>query len=156
MTEPAQKRGKSKQDYGTPPEFLVAVTRLYGPIAFDLAAHEGNHVVPDYFAPKHDSLKQEWSALDGNLWLNPPFANIEPWASKCAETELRTGARILFLVPAAVGSNWFRDHVHRKALVIGLNGRLKFDGVHGYPKDCALCVFGESPGFKVWDWRRKK
>ena len=58
-----------------------------------------------------------------------------------------------FLVPAAVGSNWFRDYVDGKALVLLLNGRLSFDGAGPYPKDCILCLYGIEPGYEVWSWR---
>ncbi len=68
------------------------------------------------------------------------------------------GARIAFLVPAGVGSNWYRDFVHNKARVLALNGRLAF--IEGkpkllYPKDCILCLYGPdfAPGFDVWSWK---
>jgi len=61
-------------------------------------------------------------------------------------------------VPAAVGSNWYRDYVHKKCLVLALNGRLAF--ITGkpkllYPKDCILCLYGPdfAPGFDVWSWK---
>ncbi len=41
----------SKQDYRTPADFMAAVTRRFGPIAFDLAAHADNAQSPNYFAP---------------------------------------------------------------------------------------------------------
>lgn len=41
----------TKQDYKTPPEFIAAVERRFGPIGFDLAAHAGNKQHAKYFAP---------------------------------------------------------------------------------------------------------
>ena len=38
MTMPAQKPGRSKQNYGTPDAFIKAVEDRYGPLMFDLAA----------------------------------------------------------------------------------------------------------------------
>ena len=64
-------------------------------------------------------------------------------------------SRIYFLVPAAVGSNWFRGYVHKKALVLFLNGRLSFDGKAPYPKDCLLAVYGVKAGYDVWKWKVK-
>jgi hypothetical protein len=58
-------------------------------------------------------------------------------------------------VTAGVGSNWWRDHVHDKARVLLLNGRITFVGeTHGYPKDCCLLLYGPSvePGYEVWSW----
>ena len=41
----------NKQDYATPADFMAAVMKRFGPIAFDLAAHAGNTKSPNYFAP---------------------------------------------------------------------------------------------------------
>lgn len=42
MSEPIQKPGRSKQDYGTPWEFIRAVERRWGKLHVDLAAHSEN------------------------------------------------------------------------------------------------------------------
>jgi len=163
MTMPAQKPGKSKQDYRTPDNFMEAVKRRFGKLWIDLAANaENSQTKTFYWGPDNgtDSLALDWGPADPSpgewCWLNPPFSNIAPWAKKCAESHLP----ILFLVPAAVGANWFRDHVHGKALVIALNGRLDFGVGAPYPRDCMLCVY-HSPGikdygvgFEVWNWRQ--
>jgi phage N-6-adenine-methyltransferase len=154
-------RGVSKQDYATPRVFLNEVRRRFGPIWWDLAAISTNCVVGPvslrFYGPGsphgENSLAQKWQTIDGNLWLNPPFDRIGPWAQKCADTPCGKGRRILLLVPAAVGSNWWRDHVHGTARVLFLNGRLSFDGKNPYPKDCALCVYGEPHGYEIWSWR---
>lgn len=158
MTMPAHKPGKSKQDYATPREFIAAVERRFGPLAWDLAAHEGNHATVPWFGPgspwARDSLIQPWHGLQGNLWLNPPFADIEPWARKC-DHESIFGARILFLVPASVGSEWYRKWVHDRALVLFLSPRLVFDGKSPYPKDCLLAAYGyRGYGYECWRWDR--
>ncbi len=148
-------RGSSRQDYATPADFLAAVVARFGPLYFDLAASDDNAKAKHYFTIRDNSLVQEWHKLPGLLWLNPPFDHIMPWACKCAE-EAALGARILFLVPASVGSNWFNEFVHRKALVLALNGRLCFDPAHptwGYPKDCILAGYGFGVGFDTWTWK---
>lgn len=102
-----------------------------------------------------DSLKQSWadiSSSSGLLWLNPEFADITPWAKKCAD-EGAKGARIAFLVPASVGSNWYADYVHDKALVLFIRPRLSFDGKAPYPKDCLAALYGFPPDFETWDWK---
>lgn len=151
-TGPTINRHKSKQDWATPTAFIEAVEKRFGKIAVDLAASAENAKNFRYFDEDTNSLVQSWHQLEGNLWLNPPFSNIAPWAKKCAE-EASLGATILFLTPASIGSNWFRDFVHRKALVLALNGRLTFIGATApYPKDCVLAAYGYSPGFEVWNW----
>jgi phage N-6-adenine-methyltransferase len=158
-TGAAHHRGTSKQDYATPDDFIAAAVARYGPIAFDLAASQSNTKAARFFCEADDSLSQTWSELDGNLWLNPPFDNIAPWAAKCsrwATAPFRRPGLVLFLTPASVGSNWFAEHVHGAALVLALTGRLSFDGKAPYPKDCMLSVFGEAPGFDIWRWRDQR
>lgn len=160
----------SKQDYQTPPEFIKAVEARFGKILFDLAASAHNTQHPDYFNEATDSLKQDWAALAktlhhkppglGLLWLNPPFANITPWAHKCmiecVKSDFPWGIRIAFLVPASVGSRWFADYVSGEANVFFLTGRLSFDGKAPFMKDCLLALYGPRTGevMETWDWRK--
>jgi phage N-6-adenine-methyltransferase len=156
MTEPAQKPGRSRQDYGTPISFIHAVeNRFGGPITWDLAAHADNAKCANYYDQRQDSLAQDWTQLRGNLWLNPPFADIEPWARKCKESRVE-GRRIFLLTPASVGSLWFAEHVHGHALVLGLCPRLRFEGAKDdYPRDLILSVYSAHMriGFEVWKWK---
>ncbi len=147
-------RGKSKQDYATPPDFMQAIHRRFGEPAFDLAASTANSKCDvAFFSEADDSLTQEWHRISGWLWLNPPFDNIAPWAEKCRK-ESAMGARILFLTPASIGANWFADYVYGGAVVLALQGRLCFDGIAPYPKDCMLSVFSNGlSGFGVWKWK---
>lgn len=156
MSGAAFNRGGSKQNYATPPEFMDAVANRFRPISFDLAADHGNKKHVNYFSIEQDSLAQNWHEIAGVLWLNPPFDNIASWAEKCA-AECANGATIFFLTPASVGSNWFRDHVNRKAMVWALNGRIAFDPENpkwGYPKDCMLSIYSMGNwGFDSWTWK---
>jgi len=144
--------GKSKQNQETPWEFINAVEKRFGKITFDLAADEHNHRHSSYFSEQDDSFAQAWHKIDGLLWLNPPFRRIAPWVAKCASEKV-LGAKIALLVPAAVGSNWFADHVHEKALVLPFRPRLSFDGKNPYPKDLLLAVYGLPPCFELWRWK---
>lgn len=167
---PRQKPGESKQDYATPKEFIDAVKKKFAVahFAWDLAATNENAVdgcgaTGWYFGPTHciaeqrDALINNWARHRGDLWLNPPYAHIAPWAEKCAASApyrlVQRDRRIFFLVPAAVGSNWHAQHVDGKARVYLLNGRISFDGKGPYPKDCYLAVYGMKPEYSVWRWR---
>lgn len=157
LTGPSINRGKSNQDYATPDDFMRAVESKFGNVNFDLAASASNSKAPadNFFSKQNDSLSKNWHLLNGLLWLNPPFDNIAPWAKKCWEESL-LGANILFLTPASIGSNWFADYVHGRAMVRALNPRLCFDGKNPYPKDCMLSTFsayGAATGFDVWKWK---
>lgn len=155
-------RARTKQDWRTPPEFIAAVERRFGRIGFDLAATDGHEVGCGYaFTPEDDSLSCSWidpGVRSGYVvWLNPPYANIRPWVAKldaeCRELDRWT----LCLVPAAVGSRWYADHVHGRCLVLFLTGRLTFVGASApYPKDCMLLCYGfGAEGVALWDWRAK-
>lgn len=155
---PVQKPGASKQDYTTPPEFVAACVKRFGPIGFDLAATAENRVVPDHFGPgsehNDNGLGLLWRELNGVLWLNPPFGNIAAWAAACA-LESQQGAEILFLVPASVGANWFWDHVAPYAICYQI-GRLAFGGQaegksQPFPKDLMLCHYGAEGGMTPKD-----
>lgn len=162
---PSINRHKSNQDHGTPPAFIDAVVARFGPLAFDLAANKSNTVAGPhcYFGPDRkekamrDGLKPDWNALDGNLWINPPFANIGPWAKKCAEARHRHGWTLL-LVPNSTGSNWYEQHVKGQAFELYLNGRIQFVGsTQGYPKDLAIFAFGWGVrGADTWRWNTEK
>jgi phage N-6-adenine-methyltransferase len=159
---PRQKPGTSKQNYATPAAFINAVKlRLRVPgFAFDFAAEKSNAQCPRYWSKRDDALSKtsvEWAQQirgAGWGWLNPPFDDIQPWAYACENAEVQ-GAHIALLTPASVGSNWFNQHIHGRALVLALNGRLDFIPGKVYPKDCILSLFGPtvSPGFDVWRWK---
>ena len=165
---PAQQPGKSKQDVRTPVVFLTAVKWRLGIDAFvvDLAASRANTVAKQFYSERSNALVQSW-VFDGWGFLNPPFGDLRPWVQKAYE-EARKGARTAMLVPAGVGSNWWRDFVHEKARVLLLNGRITFVGhKQPYPKDCALLLFARykagdlynrdlTPGYDVWTWAREQ
>lgn len=157
---PRISKGANKGEYGSDPNFLKAIEKKFGPIAFDLAANSRNAVCDHFFSKAEDSLKQDWAALEGVLYLNPPFSNIKPWVEKC-KAEGDRGANIFFLVPASVGAKWYRANIHKKATVYFLDGRLIFKGQKTpYPKDCMLVHFhkepaGGYPAPDIWEWRKE-
>jgi phage N-6-adenine-methyltransferase len=155
---PPQKPGKSKQDYETPDEFIRAVEARFGPLNIDLAAREDNTKVKGAFIPPEvNSLEVDWRQFKGNGWLNPEFSNISPWVER-ASRYAGPSLKVFVLVPAAVGSNWYAEHVHGKALVLALAPRMVFVGEkQGYIKDLILCCYGFGvTGFDLWVWKENK
>lgn len=153
-------RAKSEnQAVGTPKNFLTAVRAEFGPIYMDLAAVRENAVCQLYNSPSEDSLdpKTIWPLVKDWLWLNPPFANIDPWAARCAR-EVKQGRNILFLVPASVDSNWFAKHVQGIAKIYWCSPRLVFVGHDKpYPKPMMLAVYSQTWARQHWlnpiQWR---
>lgn len=160
MSVPKQKPGLSKQDYRTPPDFLESVKRRLRieEFTFDLAADAGNTVADDFYTEADDAIIQDWSR-DGWNWLNPPFADLEPWVAKASKEGLN-GAYVAMLVPASVGANWWREWVEPNSYVVYLNGRLAFIPDKPkwlYPKDLALLLYTPWPmtGHEIWHWKVK-
>ena len=168
MSMPLQKPGKSRQDYGTPPELLRALKiRLsIDDFSIDLAASAENAVTVPYYTEEDNSLIQPWGQWGwGWAWCNPPFSDIEPWVMKAiaasapgwnADGTVLQAAKVAMLVPASVGSNWWRECVDGRAHVLFLNGRLTFVGETApYPKDCAILLYTPfvQGGYEVWNWR---
>jgi phage N-6-adenine-methyltransferase len=165
---PKQKPGQSKQDYATPMDLIRAVEKRFGVLVHDLCAHAQNARVASYYSKEQDCFKQAW-AKDfpaGNLWGNPEFGGgfIGRFVEKCFVESRQRDGLIIVLTPASIGSNWYAEHVEKKALVIGLRPRLSFDGIDPYPKDCMLSVYGLDPsappsamkylsGFETWNWK---
>jgi hypothetical protein len=154
-------KGRSNQSWRTPPEFLEAVMHKFGLITWDLAATAGHEVGPpgSSFTPEQNSLVQDWTEkrLGPTVWLNPPFADIRPWACKLDEECSQLSRWTLLLVPYSGGSGWWRDHVLGKGMVFGVP-RMKFVGAEWiYPKDLALVAYGYGVhGVGFWDWRKEQ
>lgn len=153
----AHHRGTSEQSVQTPPEFIHAVKRSWGLTEFywDLAADLDNRQAPNFFDEAQDALQQTWPTTAGRevCWLNPPYANIGAWVKKAAQSPQ---CRTLMLLPASVGTNWYRDWVFPYAATIVLNGRIKFIGHKDpYPKDLMLLDYAygyNAATFALWRW----
>lgn len=156
-----------KQRIATPWEFIHALEWRFGtPVDFDLAADEQNTKAPflRYFTEKQNALSIEVSwgeslgrGLGGDgpsklAFLNPPFGNIRPWATKFAECRWLRRWTVM-LAPASFSTGWFRaleGKVARDAIT-----RIQFEGSPTvFPKDLALFVAGFGvTGGGSWDWR---
>lgn len=137
---PSQGTDLKQGVYRTDPVFMAVIKEKYRIIG-DLAASDDNAQAFLYLTEKEDSLSVDWKEFydicvnsegDGWLWLNPPYDDIGKWAAKCAHA-MAEGVKILFLVPAGVGTNWYAKYVEDFACVDLLNGRLVFDFL--YPED---------------------
>lgn len=149
------KRHRSRQDLGTPREFLDVVEGRFGRIAIDLAANNVNHVCDQWFGPGswcENSLVHDWGSLFGNAWCNPPFELIPQFVAQAVTCQHRP-AWTLLLTPASTGANWFRECTLH-GYVIELEDRMTFVGESKkYPKDLALTAFGFGiVGRERWHW----
>jgi len=96
-----------KGDYGTPRDFYERLDADFGPFTVDLAAHEQNYKHIRYYSPRHDSLSQDWRGETG--FLNPPYGRgIALWLQKAREAAIYGRAIIVQVLPARVGTAWWR------------------------------------------------
>jgi phage N-6-adenine-methyltransferase len=171
---PRQKPGRSRQCYVTPPEFIRAVEARFGVLDFDLAATLKNRITPGCFTKRQDALKHLWICKtwphlsnEGFLrspkwrfWLNPPYGHLSPWFRKCVKEQSRlTTGSFIVLVPASVGSDWFRKYVWNKASVYFLDGRICFIPNEPYPKDLMVCIYRNVRRVltvNIWEWQKDR
>lgn len=166
----AVNRPNAPQNYRTPPEFLAAVVRRFGPLVWDAACTRADCVgsAGGYAIDSGcDAMLQDWSELRdvGVVWCNPPWARAGEFAARAATS----GAQVLLLCQAAVDSNWYAAHVHGRALVLALNPRIPFlnpDGSPAFvdrngkplgvnrPTMLAAYNFGQNGQFEPWKWKK--
>jgi phage N-6-adenine-methyltransferase len=72
----------------------------------DLCATPENAKCTKFFTKEQDGLKQQWA---GVCWMNPPYDRVGDWIKKAAESAER-GAKVVALLPARTGTNWFHDY----------------------------------------------
>jgi len=179
LTGPSVKRGQSEQVVSTPWEFIYAVERKFGVVAWDLAANESNAKARKWISPERDTFKQNWAELlEGGLgWLNPEFDPMVVSVRKCAFEQQR-GAEFVVLSPASISTNWFWDHVQPYATVYSITPRICFEGSHNlfpkghpregqrkcdpscvgcapYPKDLMLSHYCAKPNHELQRWKWK-
>ena len=164
MTEPRQKPGSSKQDFGTPDDFFQAVCRRFGTPVIDLAARADNTMCERFIGPEQNTLIYRWPV--GVLrWLNNEFGSTEKYVEKCRRVALDDPrGTTLQLIPASIGTNWFAEHCEGVAEVIAIRPRLVFKGSEPnlqtgrpapYPKGPMSRVWGflANPGrLSTWRW----
>ena len=136
----------ARGDWRTPNWLLH---KLYGIFEFDLdsaAATPPNVTARAHYAAADDGLFKPWS---GCVFCNPPYGKgIGAWVAKCRREVENGRARVVVaLLPARVGTRWWREHVVGSAAVVFLAGRLRFDdGENCAPFDAALVLWGAGDG----------
>lgn len=75
-----------------------------------------------------DGLSSDWS-LARTIFCNPPFgAGIDRWVGRCVGAWRDHQASVVLLVPAAVDTRYWQDHVATADRVCFLRGRVRFQG----------------------------
>lgn len=135
-------------EWPTPQWLVDELAAEFGPFGMDPAATAGNAKAPVFFTVGDDGLSQPWK---GRVWLNPPYGKYATpqWLAKAkAEVDLGHADLVVCLVPARVGTHWWREYAADPAVFIRVIGRIRWRaGQRGEaPFDSAVIVFGKLPG----------
>lgn len=127
------KRG-GKQDVRTPHDLFF---ELHSQFVFDLDPCDSREKpgwleIPSFnLDDGEDGLKMDWYP---NVFINPPWADIQPWIDK-AEHELSMGHSrlVVFLVPNRTETKWYHSLLESDYLLTYrfLKKRVHFDGQKG-------------------------
>lgn len=128
-------------EWYTPPEYIELARAAMGSIDTDPATSEfANKTVnaPLYFTAEDDGRVQEWQ---GNVWMNPPYA--QPLMSDFAEavTAKYLGGEInqaCVLVNNATETAWFQRLMDAATAVAFLRGRVRYLDAQGNPANTPL------------------
>jgi site-specific DNA-methyltransferase (adenine-specific) len=133
------------------PQWLVdQLAAEFVPDGFDLdpAAMAENAKAPRYFTVDQDGLSQPWH---GRVFCNPPYGKyVTPrWLAKAKrEVDLGHAQQVVCLVPARVGTWWWRQYEADPAVFTRVVGRIRWDARRRgeAPFDSAVIVFGKLAG----------
>ena len=137
-----------KEDWETPQLFFDELNKKYK-FNWDLASSDANAKCANHFTVGDDSLSHDWSALEGNLWLNPPYGrDLKRWVKKAYESSLNREGVLVMLIPSRTDTSYWHDYIFDKAQIKFIRGRLKFEngGVASQPAPfpSALITFGRN------------
>lgn len=121
---------RSSDDYATPKKFYK---KLNNEFDFDFD--------PCPLKSKINGLELDWL---GNIYINPPYSNIEPFLKKGLE-ELKKGnaSKLVYLIPIRSDTKYWHNLIMPYAKEIRfIKGRLNFnDKKSPAPFPCVLVIF---------------
>lgn len=137
-----------KEDWETPQLLFDELNKKYK-FNWDLASSDANTKCVNHFTVDDDSLSQDWSALEGNLWLNPPYGReLKHWVKKAYESSINRDGALVMLIPSRTDTSYWHDYIFDKAQIKFIRGRLKFEngGAASQPAPfpSALIVYGKT------------
>ena len=126
---------RDSDNYRTPSDFYQKLNQEFN-FTFDPCPFKHN-------LDLWDGLKTDWK---GNVFVNPPYSNIEPWLKKGIK-ELKNGNAniIVYLIPLRTDSWYWHHTILAFAREVRLvRGRLNFGRKELAPFPVVLCVFDKN------------
>lgn len=78
----------------------------------------------------YNGLDVDWTAIDKNIFINPPYSDIKSFVEKAIKTHetkgCRYGKRIWFLIPARTDTKYYKLLFEYGCDFYFIEGRLKF------------------------------
>ena len=106
------------------PRALFAFLDRFFRFDVDVCASSQNAKCRQFFSKDQNGLSQTWPA-GRTYWMNSPYSEAGKWAKKAAESA-KGGAVVVGLFANRSSTAWYRDYVVPSAMVVQLQGRLRF------------------------------
>lgn len=129
-------------EWSSPPEVVRPLDDAVD--GFDLDPCSGAEQSPfadETYTEDDDGLAQEWF---GNVWVNPPYSEMQPWVDKATAEALCDGVEtVVFLCKGDSSTQWWQAAAAEATLILAIDGRLSFgDGDSAAPFPSHIVVFG--------------
>lgn len=134
-------------EWETPQRLVEQLADEFAPGGFDLdpAATNDNHKALKWYTQADDGLAQPWF---GKVFLNPPYSATRKWLAKArAEVAAGNAELVVCLVPASVGTRWWREAEPSASLTRISPARITFvPATQSARFDSAFLVYGKLTG----------
>lgn len=139
-----------RHDWGTPWDFYLMLSMMYGPFTLDPCATANNAKCDKFYTIEDDGLAQDWAAEC--VFMNPPYGReIGKWVKKAYEEAWLGGARVVALLPARTDTRWWHDYVMRANTIRFVRGRLRFEGAeNSAPFPSAVVIWHPGTADRGW------
>jgi phage N-6-adenine-methyltransferase len=129
----AMRTAYDKDAWSTPAWVLDGAREIMGSIDTDPATNPFamTRVGAEHsFTIEDDGLAQHWH---GNVWLNPPYSNVMPWAEKLG-VEFFDGraTQAMVLTNTVSSSDWYHELLAMADSISWPRGRIEFDHATGH------------------------
>lgn len=162
-----------RQEWRTPLELVVSITRRYGPIHIDVAASAENAIRPYFIDKRQDAFKAPWFDTSHGVtvaFCNPGFRHMAPWMHRAYSQVLHHPKGIAIVLGlCAPSTKWFRFAYDHAAEIALLSPRPQYIAPSGIsqtsnPREGAVFVFRGShivtPETRaytwLWNWKEER
>ena len=145
--------GGGHDKWGTPQDLFDEIrAKYFNHIPFDPCPNFARLLEGTFTdSCEQDALTADHVWREEELFINPPFSDIEPWVKKADSVQ---GRKIVLLLPARTDSKWFQEY-GRNAEIVFIKGRVNYVDINSTKKSSAsfgsmLMIFGGGTGIDFW------